>query len=164
VRRRAGAAHRSLPATAEQLAFDFDADSRALAEQQYERGCEMEARSPIRACEAYRHALALWPDHPGARINLGRLLHEAGAADDAEGHYRRALAARPDDAVAAFNLGVALEDLGRRQEAVEAYQRAIALDPAAADAHFNVSRLLEKLGDRVGAFRHLKAYRNLTRS
>jgi tetratricopeptide (TPR) repeat protein len=164
VRRRAGAPSQSLQATAKQLALDFEADTRVLAEEHYERGCELEAREPARACEAYRRALALWPEHPAAHINLGRLLHEAGAADEALGHYRRVLAAQPDDPVAAFNLGVALEDLGRRQEAVEAYQRAIELDPAAADAHFNLSRLLERLDDRMGAFRHLKAYRNLTRT
>ena len=74
------------------------------------------------------------------------------------------LAGQPDDPVAAFNLGVALEDLGRREEAVDAYRRALARDPSAADAHFNLSRLLEKLGDRVGAFRHLRTYRNLIRA
>jgi tetratricopeptide (TPR) repeat protein len=156
VRRPAGA-------PTKQLTLDFDSDSRAAAEAHYEAGCEVEAREPLRACEEYRRALALWPEHTGARINLGRILHEAGAADEALEHYRRVLAAEPDDPVAVFNLGVALEDLGRREEAVEAYQRAIALDPKAADAHFNLSRLMEKLGDRVGAFRHLKAYRNLIR-
>jgi tetratricopeptide (TPR) repeat protein len=157
VRRRAGA-------SAKQLPLDFDSDCRAQAEAHYEAACELEATLPLRACEEYRRALALWPEHAGARINLGRILHEAGAADEALEHYRRVLAARPDDPVAAFNLGVALEDLGRKEEAVEAYQRAIALDPAAADAHFNLSRLLETAGDRVGAFRHLRTYRDLIQS
>lgn len=132
------------------------------AEDWYDLGCELEANSPRQAREAYNRALDLDSSHAGARVNLGRLMHEEGHPLAAANHYRLALAARPDDAIAAFNLGVALEDLGRATEAIAAYEQAIAADPTAADAHFNLAGLFEKEGQAAGAIRHLKAYRKLT--
>lgn len=132
------------------------------AEDWYDLGCELEASSPRQARDAYNRALDLDASHAGARVNLGRLMHEDGHPLAAAHHYRLALAAHPDDAIAAFNLGVALEDLGRPTEAIAAYERAIAADPASADAHFNLAGLYEKDGKPAGAIRHLKAYRKLT--
>ena len=132
------------------------------ADDLYERGCDLEEADPAAARAAYQRALQLAPDHAGAHVNLGRLLHEAGEAAQAAEHYRRALQARPADGTAAFNLGVALEDLGRRAEAIEAYQYAITADPTCADAHYNLSRLYEHLGQGAPALRHLRTYRALT--
>jgi tetratricopeptide (TPR) repeat protein len=132
------------------------------AEGLYERGCDLEEVDPAAARAAYERAIALEPGHPGAHVNLGRLLHEAGEAALAAEHYRLALQARPDDSTAAFNLGVALEDLGRRADAIDAYRLAIATDPECADAHYNLSRLYEHLGQGAPALRHLRTYRALT--
>ena len=132
------------------------------AEDWYDLGCELELNAPRQAQDAYQRALELDPSHAGARVNLGRLLHEGGHPLAAANHYLLALTARPSDPIAAFNLGVALEDLGRVTEAIAAYEQAIAADPAAADAHFNLAGLYEKEGQDAGAIRHLKAYRKLT--
>ena len=132
------------------------------AEDWYDLACELETKSPAEARKAYARVLDLDPAHAGARVNLGRLIHEAGHPLAAASHYQQALIARPDDAVAAFNLGVALEDLGRDAEAIAAYDLAITADTAAADAHFNLARLYEKVGQDAAAIRHLKAYRKLT--
>jgi tetratricopeptide (TPR) repeat protein len=129
----------------------------------FELACDLEAAAPEQARDAYRRALELDPHHPDARVNLGRLLHEAGHAAAAETHYRIALASDPDDVVAAFNLGVALEDLGRTPEAIRSYERALAVDPAFADAHYNLARLYEREGKTTAALRHLREYRALTR-
>ncbi|MBI5067153.1 MAG: tetratricopeptide repeat protein [Deltaproteobacteria bacterium] len=126
-------------------------------------GCDLEGASPAQARKAYARALELDPDHPGANLNLGRLLHEAGDGAGAELHYRRALEARPGDGVALFNLGVALEDQGKAEEALLAYARCLESAPEQADAHFNASRILERLGRKAEALRHLVAYRRLTR-
>jgi tetratricopeptide (TPR) repeat protein len=126
-------------------------------------GCDLEDGAPAQARKAYARALELDPDHPGANLNLGRLLHEAGEAAEAEGHYRRALEARPGDALAMFNLGVALEDQGKADEALLAYARCLESDGAHADAHFNAARILEALGRGPEALRHLAAYRRLVR-
>jgi len=132
------------------------------AEDWYDVGCELETGAPEQARDAYRRALELDPSHADARLNLGRLLHEAGLLPAAESHYRMALGVRPDDATAAFNLGVCLEDQGRIDQAVEAYQRAIAIEPSFPDPYYNVARLLERSGNQVAALRHLKTYRKLT--
>ncbi len=133
------------------------------AQSWYAWGCDLEDGAPGQARKAYARALELDPDHPGANLNLGRLLHEAGDSAAAEVCYRRALVARPGDATAQFNLGVALEDQARLDEALLAYARCLAAAPGHADAHFNAARILEKLERKAEAFRHLAAYRRLVR-
>ena len=124
----------------------------------FERALSLEDVDAENAMDAYRQCLAK-SDHPGARVNLGRLLHEQGRIDDAVTQYRAVL---DPDAVVLFNLGVALEDLGQFDEAIASYERGLAADPALADAHFNLARLRERAGDVRGALRHWTAYRRLT--
>lgn len=133
------------------------------AEEWYLCGGELELEDDADAAmAAYGRALALDPAHPDAHLNLGRLLHERGRIEEAEGHYRAALAARPDEPTAAYNLGTALQDHGRLEEAAAAYETALAADPRFADAHFNLAGVYERLGRRQAAFRHLRTYRTLT--
>lgn len=134
------------------------------AQELYERGCALDELAPDEARLCYEGALLKDPDHADAHVNLGRLLHEAGAPGEAMLHYRAALRARPRDAVAAFNLGVALEDLGAADEAMAAYQAALVADFRNADAHYNLARLHEQAGRAETAIRHLIIYRQLTRS
>jgi tetratricopeptide (TPR) repeat protein len=126
-------------------------------------GCDLEDGAPAEARQAYRRALLLDPDHAGAALNLGRLLHEARDLVAAEELYRRAAGSEEHGATATFNLGVVLEDQGRLDEALLAYARVLRARPQHADAHYNASRLLERLGRREEALRHLSAYRRLTR-
>ncbi|HUP00382.1 MAG TPA: tetratricopeptide repeat protein [Gemmatimonadota bacterium] len=130
----------------------------------FELGLEHEPSSPQLAQQLYGRALELDPDHADALVNLGCLLHEADRLEEARSHYTRALESNPAHATAAFNLGVALEDMGRPEAAYDAYSRAVAADPALADAHFNLSRLCETTGDRAAALRHLRSYREITRT
>ena len=127
----------------------------------YDLAWDLEAVSLAEAADAYRRVLAIAPQHFEARLNLGRLLHEAGDVPAAESEYRAALASDPTSALATFNLGVALEDQGRPREAVDAYERAVHLDGALAEAHFNLARLREQQGDPRSALRHLSEYRRL---
>jgi tetratricopeptide (TPR) repeat protein len=131
------------------------------AEEWFALGCEMEACDAASARDAYRRTLELDPAHFDARVNLGRLLHEAGEVAAAEANYQLALRLRPHDPTAAFNLGVALEDLHRPAEALRAYERAVESDPACADAHYNLAHLYEILGRPRHALRHLQTYRAL---
>lgn len=140
----------------EQMDEEMDADG------WYDLGWELEAVSLQEAADAYGRALELRPEHVEARLNLGRLLHEAGDLSGAEAEYRHALEEDPDSALATFNLGVALEDQNRLKEAADAYVRAVDLDGELADAHFNLARLCERAGDPRGALRHLSEYRRLT--
>jgi len=132
------------------------------AESWYRWACDLEDGAPREAREAYRRALAADPDHAGAHLNLGRLLHEDGDPRAAELHYRLAVASPEHAALAQFNLGVALEDQGHHDQALLAYARALEAEPSLADAHYNASRLLERLGKKADALRHLAAYKRLT--
>jgi tetratricopeptide (TPR) repeat protein len=131
------------------------------AEDWYCVGCDLEPFDIDQARHAYTRALELEPSHADARLNLGRLMHEAGDVKAAESHYRRALDFGADSATAWFNLAVALEDQNRPVEALDAYERSLAADPAFADAHFNMASLCEKLGDFHAALRHLQIFRKL---
>ncbi|MEE8412857.1 MAG: MerR family transcriptional regulator, partial [Acidobacteriota bacterium] len=89
-----------------QMLLTFDADGGACAQKRpiagpperetpgldaedwFRLGGELEQGAPEQAREAYRRALELDPRHVDARINLGRLLHEAREWDAAEKHYR----------------------------------------------------------------------------
>ncbi len=137
---------------------------REAADSWFEHGCVLEPRRPAEARQAYRRAVALNPTHHDARINLARLLHAMGQPAEAIEHYRIVLTVAPDHAPAAYNLGIALEDDGRFQEAFTAYAQAIAVDPNYAEAHFNNAKLYEHAGDDLAAARHLRTYRELTKS
>src|ERR1051325_7302462 len=131
------------------------------AEELFDLGLDLEPISIEDARYAYQRALDLDPHHVDAHVNLGRILHEAGAPLAAEQHYRAALDIEPDHAVAIFNLGVALEDLGRLSDAIDTYQQAVALDPENYDAHYNLAGLYERRGAKAAAGRHLKICKKL---
>ena len=137
-------------------------DEPLTADQWYDLGADLETAAPDDARDAYARAVALDPRHASARVNLGRLLQDAGRPAEAAEQYRAALAVRPRHPTAAFNLGTALEDLCRRPEAIEAYRKALDADDDFADAHFNLARLYEQTGRRAAALRHLKAYKLLS--
>lgn len=132
----------------------------AAAHRHYLRGMTLEDEDSKAARAAYEECLSGDCRHLDARINLGRLLHLEGLLREAEKIYRDT---REPSAILFFNLAILLEDLERELEAVEAYQEAIVHDPGMADAHFNLSLVLERLGEAQAAFRHLLAYRRLTR-
>jgi tetratricopeptide (TPR) repeat protein len=127
----------------------------------FSEGERLESSDPAAALAAYSRAAAADPASAAAWINWGRLLHERGAAREAETVYRRALGHCGADALLLFNLGVALEDLGEPQAALEAYHAAISEDPNLADCHYNLARLYESAGKTQHAIRHLGQYRRL---
>ena len=139
-------------------------DAALEAQSWFDRGLAEEERDPGKAMEAYERSRELDPRHVGARINLGRLHHEAGRLAQAERIYREALRECEADSTLFFNLGVLLEDTARHEEAIEVYQLAINADPDLADAHFNLARLYESLGRAQHAIRHLGEYRRLIKS
>jgi tetratricopeptide (TPR) repeat protein len=136
----------------------------ANAEELFEAGLESEQIGANGEAElAYRRVLETDFDHVAARINLGRLRHQARALDDAERLYREALALDPNHPTARFNLGVVLEDRGATSEAIAEYLEAARLDPRVADVHFNLARLYQQAGDEQAALRHFSRFRALTR-
>ena len=155
------------------LAFEGDPSRNALSvierkaavteiEDWYAHALALEDKDPAAARTAYERAVAAQPGELGPRINLGRLLHEAGAHAKAEQVYRDALREVGSDAVLLYNLGVLLEDLDRAAEAAAVYRQALQADPALADGHYNLALLSERLGRRHEAIRHMAQYRRLT--
>jgi DNA-binding transcriptional MerR regulator len=130
----------------------------------FERGLAAEESDMVAALQAYERCRALDARHVGARINLGRLLHEAGRLEEAQRVYGEAVRECEPDPTLFFNLGVVLEDASRNEEAVAAYQQALAEDPDFGDAHYNLARLYESLGKPQHAIRHLGIYRRLLKS
>lgn len=133
----------------------------ADADAWFARGEELESTSAESARDAYGRALAFFPGHADAHVNLGRLLHVEGRAAEAADHYRQALAIDGSHLTARFNLGVALEDLRAWDEAAACYERVLVQSEGFADAHYNLACLHERLGDRRAALRHFRIYRAL---
>jgi len=81
---------------------------------------------------AYRQAVALQPNFPHARLNLGHLLERAGQPEPAMQQWRVVIdsGAAPDLRVHAWNnLGRLLETLRRYPEAEAALRESLLLDP-----------------------------------
>jgi hypothetical protein len=133
------------------------------AEDWFRRGEADEGEDPAGARDAYELALSLDPAHVSARLNLGRLLHQASEFFAAERVYREGLRVSGNHPTLLYNLGVLLQDAGRRSEAIGAYEAALRQDPRFADAHYNLALLLEASGNQKGAIRHMAAYRRLAR-
>jgi len=133
------------------------------AEDWFRRGEADEGEDPAGARDAYELALALDPAHVSARLNLGRLLHQASEFFAAERVYREGLRVSGNHPTLLYNLGVLLQDAGRRSEAIGAYEAAVRQDPRFADAHYNLALLLEASGNEKGAIRHMAEYRRLAR-
>ena len=75
---------------------------------------------------AYLKALALRPQHPGARNNLGSLYMKQGRLPQAEAQFAALLQSSPDNIPARLNLGAVLMAQEQWQEAAEQYRQALA--------------------------------------
>jgi hypothetical protein len=94
------------------------------------------------AVRLIREAIALAPQVPEYRNNLGNALVRAERIDEAILAFREAVRLRPAYAKAHSNLGGALRQSGQFALAREAYGRAITADPKLAEAHWNLGVLL----------------------
>jgi len=93
------------------------------------------------AIDGYRRILALAPDHPLARYNLGLAYARSGLDADAAAEIARAIADGMAGAAAWNNLGLAHERSGQPEAAAAAYRQAVQLDPAYCFAWINLGRL-----------------------
>jgi tetratricopeptide (TPR) repeat protein len=109
---------------------------------------------PPRLEEAIRYytaAVALRPDSPGARVNLGTAFDEQGLHDEATAEFREAIHLKPDYAAAHSGLGRALVNQEKHAEGEAAFRKAIALKPDYAEAHYNLGIALAKQGKHAEA-------------
>ena len=140
---------------------DAPAQTPADVNDWFDRAVTLEREDAEAAAQAYAQAIATDPSRLDARINLGRLLHEARRFAEAVRVYGNALQACGNDPVLLYNFGVLLEDMGRKPDAVRAYEGALRGDPDFADCHYNLALLYEKLRKPKEAIRHMAQYRRL---
>ena len=98
------------------------------------------------AISEFEAALAREPQAANARLNLGQIRYDQGAAlmesrrfSDAVPLLRMAVDLLPDSAEAQNDLGVTLASMGRLDEARSHFERAVALKPDFAEAQRNLA-------------------------
>ena len=135
----------------------------------------LKKKRPRQLEEATRYfavAVALRPQSPGARLNLGVALHDNKDEDGAIAETREAIRLKKDFAGAHSNLGAALANKGKVDEAIACIRKAIRLDPKYASAHYNLGTVLAgkgKVDEAIACYRkairldpkYAKAHSNL---
>lgn len=108
------------------------------------------------AAAAFREALTLEPDHPGAQTMLGTVLLGLGDPSAALDQLRRAAAALPDHYPARAGLARAYLELGRDQEALTELEAAVGLEPDDSGSRARLATLLLRLGRADAAAGHAR--------
>jgi tetratricopeptide (TPR) repeat protein len=85
------------------------------------------AKALAEAEALYRQALAVEPNHPTARFNLGVVLEDRGATSEAIEQYREAVRIDPRVADVHFNLARLYQQSGDQQAALRHFSRFRAL-------------------------------------
>jgi serine/threonine protein kinase/Flp pilus assembly protein TadD len=96
-------------------------------------------------------AVALRPECPGARFNLGLPLARKGDVAEAVTNFREAIRLKADNPRAHHHLGNALLRQRDMDGALTHFREAIRLKPAYPEAHCNLGLILAHKGDVVGA-------------
>ncbi|TAL02358.1 MAG: tetratricopeptide repeat protein [Verrucomicrobia bacterium] len=99
----------------------------------------------------FSHTVAVAPDNPIARLNLGSALTERGSFADAEAQFREVVRLKPRYAEAQNNLGFVLAVQGRLDEGAERYRLALQLKPGLARTHWLLAGILLQQGRRADA-------------
>ncbi len=115
-----------------------------------------------RRCGAYRDERTLWTDTVAknptswmAQSNLGMIMADDVALDDAIAHYQEALRLKPDYPEALNNLGNAWRAQGKLDDALALYTTALQLEPEFAQTHNNLGMALAAKGSTDEAISHL---------
>ncbi|MBS4027816.1 MAG: tetratricopeptide repeat protein [Ignavibacteriales bacterium] len=89
-----------------------------------------DARSFHKAIEEYKKYLALVPDNPDARVDLGICYFENGNADAAITEMKKAIEYHPQHQKAYFNIGIVSLNSGNLEQAKEYFQKTASLSAA----------------------------------
>jgi tetratricopeptide (TPR) repeat protein len=131
-----------------------------LADVHFQRGRMLSKMKRFGEAEkAYRKALALRSDYPGAWLNLGNNASRQRQYRQALSFYRKAQATHP--AKAKVLMGRTYASLEKADSAKSAYRKALAVDSTNTQAHIRLSLLLEKKGQLQTALRHSRRALNL---
>ena len=78
------------------------------------------------------------------RLDLAKVLDEAGRRDEARREYEAIIAQQADYAPALMGLGAIQAQSGNLEEATALFRKALASDPSLDTARFNLARVLEQ--------------------
>jgi tetratricopeptide (TPR) repeat protein len=98
-----------------------------------------------------RAAVEADPAKPIIRLDLAKVLGEAGQNAEAEKQYGAALELQSDYAPALTGLGALYAATGKYDQAVSVLQRGLAADPRQEDARFNLAKVYERMGRNAEA-------------
>ncbi|MDH5617293.1 MAG: tetratricopeptide repeat protein [Gammaproteobacteria bacterium] len=135
------------------------AEARTLFEQ---AAAVMAAGDFVDAELRFKEFVLLYPDYPGAHVNLA-IIHAKNEDDDAtRAAIDAALALNPGHPAALNQLGMLLRRNGNFLEAEAAYMKAVTVSPEYALAHYNLGVLNELYLQRLEeALRHFETYQQL---
>ena len=110
----------------------------------------------------FKEFVLLYPDYPGAFVNLA-IIHANNENDpETRAALDAALALDPDHSAALNQLGMLLRRNGNFLEAEAAYLKAVTVSPDYALAHYNLGVLYELYLQRLeAALQHFEAYQAL---
>ena len=110
----------------------------------------------------FKEFVLLYPDYPGAYVNLA-IIHAQNEDDDnTRAAIDQALTLDPDHAPALNQLGMLLRRNGNFLEAEAAYLKAVTVSPDYALAHYNLGVLNELYLQRLDtALQHFETYQTL---
>ena len=103
--------------------------------------CSRDARQWPAAVASYSQAVACFPEHAAAWVQLGHALKETGSLERALAAYQNAAEIDPESADTCVQLGHVYKLMKRYCEAVAAYERACRLDPLQMDAEAELAWL-----------------------
>ena len=107
----------------------------------------------------FKEFVLLYPDYPGAYVNLAIIHVNNDNDEDARAAVDAALAIDPDYAPALNQLGMLLRRNGNFLEAESAYLKAVTANPEYALAHYNLGVLNELYLQRLdAALQHFERY------
>ena len=110
----------------------------------------------------FKEFVLLYPDYPGAFVNLA-IIHASNENDpETQAALEAALALDPDHPAALNQMGMLLRRNGNFLEAEAAYLKAVTVSPDYALAHYNLGVLYELYLQRLeAALQHFEAYQAL---
>jgi len=98
-----------------------------------------------------RHAVAVDPRDPAARLMLGVAQYWNGMVDDSIASYKSALELDANSSQAHLLLGISYGWKGDQEQAEAEFRRATELDPTRPDAQMDLGSVIEGRGDYQGA-------------
>ena len=104
----------------------------------------------------FRKGVAMAPDTPSIRHQLGTALFMAGDQASAREQFEEVVRRSPSFARARLSLGVLLESNGERERALEHLFAAVEHDPGYAAAHLRLAQVLQQSGRVAEARSHFR--------